>query len=66
VSVQRSITRGLSRAFRWMQERRAARARRARRLAAALGLAHAQEARELASQIDLALGRVTRLREEAR
>ena len=56
----------LSRTFRWMQERRAVRARRMAWLAERLGLARAQETRELASRIDLALGRLARLRGTAR
>jgi hypothetical protein len=66
MDAQRSITMALSRTFRWMQERRAARARRVAWLAERLGLARAQEARELASRVDLALGRLARLREAAR
>lgn len=61
--MQRWITIGLSRAFRWVQERRAVRARRAHAIADRLGLARAQEARELASRVDLATGRAKRLRE---
>lgn len=65
-AVQRWITLTLSRTFRWVQERRAVRARRARAIAERLGLAQAQEARELAARVDLATGRAKRLREIAR
>ncbi len=51
------ITAVLSRTFRWMQERREAQARRRSAIARALGLAEAQEMRELASRLDLVLGR---------
>ncbi|HJL18965.1 MAG TPA: hypothetical protein RMH99_25105 [Sandaracinaceae bacterium LLY-WYZ-13_1] len=55
-------TAALARFFRGMQERRAHRARRLRRLFGRLGLADAQEVRELGSRLDLLIGRAARLR----
>jgi len=58
------LTTLLARLFRAVAERRADRIRRRRRFFARLGLADAQEVRELAGRVDLLSGRTARLREE--